>query len=72
MRTLVLALVVMVVLVACEESSGAPETPESPVERHEVKKIFDYDGCQVYRFVPYSGGGYRYYAKCNGAVVEVK
>lgn len=51
-------------LTACAKRPD--NTGKTPVQVFEVGKIFEIDGCTVYRF--YDGGYPRYFSKCTGAV----
>jgi len=47
-------------LTACAK---APTGPTTPIGEFKVEKLFDIDGCTVYRFL--DDGRYRYFTKCQ-------
>lgn len=63
MKRLVLA---ALLLTACDEDKPPPS---DPIQRYEVRKLFDVDGCSVYTFE--HGSWTRYFTKCTiPAVVQ--
>jgi hypothetical protein len=62
MRTLFAALLVATVLCGCTKKA---ESVSYVNKEFEVEKLFEHDGCKVYRF--YDGGWQRYYTNCSGS-----
>jgi hypothetical protein len=58
------ALLAAVLLTSCEES--AEERARPATERFNIEKLFDHEGCTVYRF---HDGYDRYYARCGATTV---
>jgi outer membrane biogenesis lipoprotein LolB len=65
LRTLALSLSVLL-LSAC--SGKAESTAQSTNGEFQVERLFDADGCTVYRFQ--DAGYFRYFSKCPGAISQ--
>lgn len=60
-KILIISLVVFSVYGCARD---AEQVSKSTNPEFYVSKLFEFDGCTVYRF--YDGGAYKYYTKCGG------
>lgn len=62
---------ILLLFLACDSSPPSAPDPsviETTNENYPVRRLFDVDGCTVYRFV--DADKYRYFTRCVGAQTE--
>ncbi len=60
---------VLFLLAACNEH-GQPVPVTGAIGRFNTERLFQLEGCTVYRFV--DGGNHHYFTNCRGSVSDVK
>lgn len=63
MKKLILIITCIFLLTSCVNSSQ--EKVQSSNSEIEIEKLFEVDGCTIYRFMD---GQYRYFTNCKGSV----
>lgn len=64
-------MIAIFLMVACDLSAPRPPDPEAietTNEKYPVRRLFEVDGCTVYRFT--DADKYRYFTRCVGAETE--
>lgn len=67
MKKLGMALL-MASLFACNKGQPVPTTAANPEDSFSIVKLFDVEGCTVYRFLDM--GYYRYFSTCAGKITS--